>query len=464
MSIKTYQGLLDSYNIEGNGKIKRQRPKRPLVNNTEENNNTQSIYQRNIAGKQGRNPNDIFMVGADGTKVLVKDGGTYNGEIQGGSGNGGEQGGGQKPETVDNSWQSIQQQIKLNTLNSKNELAIAQRHASKNMDNYLKALGIYGTGLGQSQYTGLASQYANQLAEINTEEREAMLGAIEEQNDKVKELIDMETNDPTTVDNIIANLKAQGFDTSEIEAHQKMRGQDLTTLATRTYEGMLNDIETGEFKGNRTDYEQAITMLENALNSGDKNSLKQAYDYAKNVYNGTPNLNNGTQSGQEGQGGLPLSTKASEFLSKPVDDRSISFSEMASSYRDINFDLETHNETHNKIDGLEKNLFYNGIDDDLDITLNGHTYNLDVDWTYGGNQGITNGKEFNRLRNKIVEIYGYPENNEIVVLNGRLWLYSADKKIWGIIQDNGSGTANAGRNLRKDFEKAIKGEKPSNWK
>ena len=191
---------------------------------------------------------------------------------------------------VDDSWKVIQQQIKMNTLNSKNEVAMAQRQASKNMDNYLKSLGIYGTGLGQSSYVDLATQYANQLAEINDSERTALLEAQQAQTDDVKKLIE-DSQDPMVVQQIIEDLKSQGFNTSEIERYQKAMGQDIETYAKSLYGTMLEEMKLEDFKGDKAQYTEAITMLENAITSGDSKAMSEAYDYAYNVSNGTPNLN-----------------------------------------------------------------------------------------------------------------------------------------------------------------------------
>ena len=194
----------------------------------------------------------------------------------------------------DNSWKSIQQQIKMNTLNSKNEVANAQRHAMKNMDNYLKALGIQGTGLGQSAYVDLATQYSNQLAGINADEREAMTEARNEVNDRYTEQIMSlieGTDNATEINKAIANMKAQGLDTSYLESYQKALGADSMTQAKELYAGMLADVNDPETTVNKEEYAEAIKMLESAIRSGDTKQLEEAYAYADNVINGMSGLN-----------------------------------------------------------------------------------------------------------------------------------------------------------------------------
>lgn len=86
-----------------------------------------------------------------------------------------------------NNWQDIQKQIKLNTLNSKNEIASSHRSAIKNMDIYLKSLGLQGTGLGQSAYTELANTYANNIANVNRQEQQDLTQAQNDYNVQLKE-------------------------------------------------------------------------------------------------------------------------------------------------------------------------------------------------------------------------------------------------------------------------------------
>lgn len=57
-------------------------------------------------------------------------------------------------------------QLQLDTLNAKNEANIANQKANAYLQNYLKSQGIANTGLGLSNYTNLANNYSNTLANI----------------------------------------------------------------------------------------------------------------------------------------------------------------------------------------------------------------------------------------------------------------------------------------------------------
>lgn len=196
--------------------------------------------------------------------------------------------------TNNNAWKTIQQQIKANTLNSKNEVAMAQRHAVKNMDNYLKALGIQGTGLGQSSYIDLATQYSNQLADINIDERDALLTAQTEQAEKydeeVKKLIELGAP-ASVVNEYLANIKSQGFETADLETYQKALGADSLTQAKQLFSDLHSYFNSEEFDGDATLYGEALTRLETAIKSGDQQALDEAYEYASNVVDNNGKLN-----------------------------------------------------------------------------------------------------------------------------------------------------------------------------
>ena len=129
---------------------------------------------------------------------------------------------------VDNYWKELQSQIKQNTLNSKNEVAMAQRKASQNMDNYLKALGIQNTGLGQSQYASLASDYANAIADINRNEEQQLLDVEGQKRAEQMELNEKKADQVLAIleaggnaDDYINQLKAEGVDTTFLENYAK---------------------------------------------------------------------------------------------------------------------------------------------------------------------------------------------------------------------------------------------------
>lgn len=58
-------------------------------------------------------------------------------------------------------------QLDKNKLSAQNELNKANQKANNYMQNYLKSMGIQDSGLGQSAYTNLGTNYANQMVGIN---------------------------------------------------------------------------------------------------------------------------------------------------------------------------------------------------------------------------------------------------------------------------------------------------------
>jgi hypothetical protein len=148
-------------------------------------------------------------------------------------------------DSLNNDWQKIQQKIKSSMLNSKNEIAIAQRHAQANMDNYLKALGIEGTGLGQSAYIDLATQYSNMLSDVNTEERDRLDDAETDYNSKisadVKNLIDNNADDET-INQYLQYLQEQGENTSTLEAYKTAVYNDRMSALEKETHSKVNEL------------------------------------------------------------------------------------------------------------------------------------------------------------------------------------------------------------------------------
>lgn len=207
-------------------------------------------------------------------------------------------------DSSDDYWKQLQKQIKTNTLNAKNEVAIAQRKASSSMDNYLKALGIQGTGLGQSQYANLASDYASKIADINADEQDKLLAleqqkidAREKENDELieqaKELLSL--GEPADV--IINELKARGVPTDYIERYANViYDKQIITQGKEMVASLNSAIESGELNSSEIKlYENAIKNLSSAINRNDVEKINQYYSDAENLYYGVVNeLDNNT--------------------------------------------------------------------------------------------------------------------------------------------------------------------------
>lgn len=70
-------------------------------------------------------------------------------------------------EATNPKWRDIQSMIDMKTANPKAELQTAMQRAQSASNEYLKALGLAGSGMGQSQLSDIGVQYQNALSKIN---------------------------------------------------------------------------------------------------------------------------------------------------------------------------------------------------------------------------------------------------------------------------------------------------------
>ncbi len=82
------------------------------------------------------------------------------------------------------------EQIKMNKMNARSELSNAQQKSNMLMNNYLKALGIGGSGLGQSAIAQNNMAYANKIAESDRYYDEQDLNVRQKQQDKIDTMAD----------------------------------------------------------------------------------------------------------------------------------------------------------------------------------------------------------------------------------------------------------------------------------
>lgn len=223
--------------------------------------------------------------------------------------------------TFDNYWEEIHNQIKTNSLNSKNEVAMAQRKASQNMDNYLKALGIQNTGLGQSQYTSLASDYANAIADINKNEEQQLLdveGQKRAEQDELKAEQDGKINqvmnyglsvienggDPTM---FIERMKELGasqedidyitnmYETYKNNSTNGLSDDDVYYNTQDLYSVVKNNLDSIDDVNERARARELINETRKALANKDYEALRTLYDELANIANGNSELNGGDE-------------------------------------------------------------------------------------------------------------------------------------------------------------------------
>lgn len=368
--------------------------------------------------------------------------------------------------TFDNYWEEIHNQIKANSLNSKNEVAMAQRKASQNMDNYLKALGIQNTGLGQSQYTSLASDYANAIADINKNEEQQLLDVEGQKRAEQMELNEKKADQVLAIleaggnaDDYINQLKAEGVDTTFLENYAKTiydnkakadeetleaENKEMINQGLQLHSSLISLLKSSELDENtRKQYQTVADEINEAIINNDIEALEKAYDKAEKLSYGIGE--------KEVETTETIANKTiDEYLNGTT--QSLSLSEIKNAYPEIN---QYSIELGKGLSGKNTNLFYNGIDDDLDINIGGKNYDLDVDWNSGGPQGVDI-EEWTSAQ-RYLEKYK-PQDNELAIYNGRLYFYYAKDGRWGVVQNNVGG-----KKLLKDFKEAISGNAPGRW-
>lgn len=233
----------------------------------------------------------------------------------------------------DNYYKELYKQIKMNSLNSKNEVASAQRKASLSMDNYLKALGIQGTGLGQSQYASLASDYANKISDINKNEQEQLLNLEAQKKAEQDELLAKEEakteKNQATLGSQIEYYLSLGLDaTPLIEQYKEQYGdasyyenlasgiadknakeeaeraeatkEEISYQVAGLYGAIVNAIKEGNLS-----QEEYINMkniadkLSEAYKNEDVESMNKYYNEAENLMVGAGNLNESYENVEE---------------------------------------------------------------------------------------------------------------------------------------------------------------------
>ena len=425
---------------------------------------------------------------------------------------------------IQNNWQEALKQVQMNSLNAKNELAISNRHAIKNMETYLKSLGLEGSGLGQSHFTNLASSYANQLAQVNRDEQQQttslnmdyqdkLLNAQEAERDNQFSSVTSLLSTANTVDelnNVIEtyglgiknadgsvawneealsklsgnqrneliatyNMLKTGINTTKSdEANNKTsdeiklmiaKGEDRTTIENKINELKSKGYNTIELEAMLVDYDNNIksqvfdligavkeaglnayqtqtflNTLNNAYNSGDVKKMEQAYEEVSKYINSYVDPNEYTKA------------DAQNAINNQVNNdnsAAISLNQINASH-DYNIKVDTGN-----------GQFANSGDrkDDVKITVNdganSKSYQVAIDWNYGSEKGIPNKVDWDAQQNYLKATFSNAQDKDVVLLNGRVWMYSQTYGKWGVVRNGGNG---AGKELYEYLNDAKLGK------
>jgi hypothetical protein len=150
-------------------------------------------------------------------------------------------------------WKDYADLINAKTANSKVELQTAMQRAQSASNDYLKALGLQGSGLGQSQLTDIGAQYQNALSNIN---RQA------------------ESDVNAQLDNDFREMVDNGASSQEIENYIKQYGEQtgLTNSWNNYVSGVGKDLEGSITKATNNiqemiDSQTYDTITNNALHN-----------------------------------------------------------------------------------------------------------------------------------------------------------------------------------------------------
>jgi hypothetical protein len=349
-----------------------------------------------------------------------------------------------------------QKQLKLDTAKAQSEITSANKLANQYMQNYLKQQGLVGTGIGQSQYTNLATNYANAMAQLradetnklrqeaetyqtnrtkelgellstmNQTEREKYLSEIQqtegldqkyldalnsqstvltnqEKQQKIqsqKELIATMIEaggDVVEITNGINMLKNQGVDVSDLESLQEMSGQTIEKFAKQLYTTMKT--EQSSFTGNKELYNNALNNLGKAISSNDSSSLVKAYQDTLNFIEGVPEL---------------------------------SWAELSGTENFVNGAEYTAVETGGVND---YNYIHTGTGDDAKITLDGNKYNVTVVWSSFNEKNAKKykGIDVKSYSKTLKEKFPNAKGGTVVYYDGEYWVYRKSNDAWGVI-------------------------------
>lgn len=122
---------------------------------------------------------------------------------------------------TNSTWRDYADLISSKAANSKMELQTAMQRAQSASNDYLKALGLQGSGVGQSQLTDLASNYQNSLSSINAT---AQTNVDTQLDSDFKSMVNSGEYSPQQLQDYINQYGAQTGKTTEWESYAKTMG------------------------------------------------------------------------------------------------------------------------------------------------------------------------------------------------------------------------------------------------
>lgn len=180
-----------------------------------------------------------------------------------------------KLDLINRSFDAYRSQLERNKVNSQAQLASATEKSRAMMDNYLKALGLYGSGAGQSEYANLGANYQNNLASINDSYNDNLMNAELDRDEKLLSQQDIydeksadlqakqiEYND-TQFDNMMNEMIDENATVAQLRDYYNNNSSKISEDLRNAWEQRLNnktDVETKVQK-------EAYKALVNTMNS-----------------------------------------------------------------------------------------------------------------------------------------------------------------------------------------------------
>lgn len=203
-------------------------------------------------------------------------------------------------------WQNQKENIQQSTLNAKMELADINKKANTYFDNYLKSVGLYGSGAGAGVYNDMQTNLMNATSQINQQEQNQLNNARQDRTSQMQSMIQSALQAGATnedIDNItsryaedsltpgamsgVENLKTINDiqQRTKAEAEQKAKDEEDRAFLYQAYQQALaNNASAEELQSIRDQYnnigadERKLTTLEQLQEAANN---KTASDEAK---------------------------------------------------------------------------------------------------------------------------------------------------------------------------------------
>lgn len=182
-------------------------------------------------------------------------------------------------------WKDYADLINAKTANSKVELQTAMQRAQSASNDYLKALGLQGSGFGQSQLTDIGAQYQNALSNAN---RQAESDVNAQLDNDFREMVDNGASSQD-IENYIKQYGEQTGLTNSWNNYVQQSGadfdssvknvmKDLTDMQNNDSYESANGIQM-KLNDEQKQYAAYVQrMIDEAMTTGNRDEIKQVLE------------------------------------------------------------------------------------------------------------------------------------------------------------------------------------------